>query len=230
MRELNGTPACSRAAAALPPPPASACRLLIAPPPCIPWPVDSGGKDSCYNMMLCQQYGHEARGAVPCGSLDNTAALHSCRRNQPCHQPHRAPPHSANRRSWCWATCCRHSRRLMTWTATCTRRWVQRCGFSTAVAGASGLRGARMAGGVSSCGCHASITCHHAHLSPTCVAPHPYSPAQPMSPICQVGHQVIAAYAQCMRLPLYRRRITGGSADQRLVYEDTEGALRGGLG
>eukprot|EP00887_Chlorella_sp_A99_P006590 scaffold3.g6590.t1 len=38
-----------------------------------------------------------------------------------------------------------------------------------------------------------------------------------------VGHQVIAAYAQCMGLPLYRRRITGQSREQRLVYEDTAG-------
>ena len=29
-----------------------------------------------------------------------------------------------------------------------------------------------------------------------------------------VGHQVIAAYAQCMGLPLYRRCIMGQSADQ----------------
>jgi hypothetical protein len=29
-----------------------------------------------------------------------------------------------------------------------------------------------------------------------------------------VGHQLVGAYAQCMRLPLYRRRITGQSADQ----------------
>ena len=29
-----------------------------------------------------------------------------------------------------------------------------------------------------------------------------------------VGHQVVAAYAQCMHLPLYRRAITGRSADQ----------------
>lgn len=29
-----------------------------------------------------------------------------------------------------------------------------------------------------------------------------------------VGHQLISAYAQCMRLPLYRRAITGSSADQ----------------
>ena len=38
-----------------------------------------------------------------------------------------------------------------------------------------------------------------------------------------VGHQVIAAYAECMGLPLYRRRITGASHEQRLVYEDTTG-------
>ncbi|KAL4458652.1 hypothetical protein ABPG75_013517 [Micractinium tetrahymenae] len=38
-----------------------------------------------------------------------------------------------------------------------------------------------------------------------------------------VGHQLVGAYAQCTGLPLYRRRIMGGSADQRLVYEDTEG-------
>lgn len=29
-----------------------------------------------------------------------------------------------------------------------------------------------------------------------------------------VGHQLVGAYAQCMGLPLYRRRITGSSADQ----------------
>ena len=38
-----------------------------------------------------------------------------------------------------------------------------------------------------------------------------------------VGHQVIETYAECMGLPLFRRRITGGSVDQRLVYEDTVG-------
>lgn len=38
----------------------------------------------------------------------------------------------------------------------------------------------------------------------------------PLTPLpwLQVGHQVIAAYAECMGLPLYRRRITGRSADQ----------------
>jgi len=29
-----------------------------------------------------------------------------------------------------------------------------------------------------------------------------------------VGHQLVAAYSQCMGLPLYRRRITGSAADQ----------------
>lgn len=29
-----------------------------------------------------------------------------------------------------------------------------------------------------------------------------------------VGHQVIAAYAECLGLPLFRRRITGSSKDQ----------------
>ena len=38
-----------------------------------------------------------------------------------------------------------------------------------------------------------------------------------------VGHQMVAAYAQCMDLPLFRRKIIGASKDQRLVYEDTEG-------
>ncbi|PSC71309.1 diphthine-ammonia ligase isoform X1 [Micractinium conductrix] len=38
-----------------------------------------------------------------------------------------------------------------------------------------------------------------------------------------VGHQLIGAYAACTGLPLYRRSITGASADQRLVYEDTKG-------
>jgi uncharacterized protein (TIGR00290 family) len=38
-----------------------------------------------------------------------------------------------------------------------------------------------------------------------------------------VGHQIVAAYASCMGLPLYRRKILGASKDQRLVYEDTTG-------
>ncbi|KAG7669670.1 hypothetical protein Ndes2437B_g05856 [Nannochloris sp. 'desiccata'] len=38
-----------------------------------------------------------------------------------------------------------------------------------------------------------------------------------------VGHQIVAAYASCMGLPLYRRKILGTSKDQRLVYEDTAG-------
>ena len=38
-----------------------------------------------------------------------------------------------------------------------------------------------------------------------------------------VGHQIVAAYASCMGLPLYRRKILGASKDQRLVYEDTAG-------
>lgn len=38
-----------------------------------------------------------------------------------------------------------------------------------------------------------------------------------------VGHQVVAAYASCMGLPLYRRNIIGASRDQNLVYEDTDG-------
>lgn len=29
-----------------------------------------------------------------------------------------------------------------------------------------------------------------------------------------VGHQLVAAYAQCMHLPLYRRAITGQSTEQ----------------
>lgn len=29
-----------------------------------------------------------------------------------------------------------------------------------------------------------------------------------------VGHQLVGAYAECMGLPLYRRRITGTAADQ----------------
>jgi uncharacterized protein (TIGR00290 family) len=38
-----------------------------------------------------------------------------------------------------------------------------------------------------------------------------------------VGHQVIEAYARCANLPLYRRKITGGSIDKTLVYHDTQG-------
>ncbi|KAK9812092.1 hypothetical protein WJX73_005916 [Symbiochloris irregularis] len=38
-----------------------------------------------------------------------------------------------------------------------------------------------------------------------------------------VGHQVLAAYAQCAGLPLFRRRLSGGSVNQGLAYEHTEG-------
>lgn len=38
-----------------------------------------------------------------------------------------------------------------------------------------------------------------------------------------VGHQVIAAYASCCGLPLYRRRIQGHPCDQSLVYDGTKG-------
>jgi diphthine-ammonia ligase len=38
-----------------------------------------------------------------------------------------------------------------------------------------------------------------------------------------VGHHVIATYAQCCALPLFRRRIQGASRDQTLVYRDTQG-------
>ncbi|KAI5072248.1 hypothetical protein GOP47_0012354 [Adiantum capillus-veneris] len=37
-----------------------------------------------------------------------------------------------------------------------------------------------------------------------------------------VGHQVVVAYAQCMGLPLYRRRIRGSSRLQELRYTQTE--------
>ncbi|XP_072967523.1 diphthine--ammonia ligase isoform X1 [Typha angustifolia] len=38
-----------------------------------------------------------------------------------------------------------------------------------------------------------------------------------------VGHQIIASYAECMGLPLFRRRIQGCSRDQRLNYATTPG-------
>ena len=38
-----------------------------------------------------------------------------------------------------------------------------------------------------------------------------------------VGHQLVGAYAACTGLPLFRRRIAGGSRQQGLVYEDTPG-------
>lgn len=100
----------------------------------------SGGKDSCYNMVLCQRYGHEVRwaggvgrvgwGVVPDSShLRRPASAHLAtpalsmpkitrlqfspghRTSPPCH------------RSWPWPTCCRPSRRRMTSTAGCTRQW-----------------------------------------------------------------------------------------------------------
>lgn len=47
---------------------------------------------------------------------------------------------------------------------------------------------------------------------PVAARPSPIPP-MPTLPL-QVGHQLVAAYAECMNLPLYRRRITGQSADQ----------------
>jgi diphthine-ammonia ligase len=41
--------------------------------------------------------------------------------------------------------------------------------------------------------------------------------------VSQVGHQLIAAYATCMGLPLFRRRIRGKSKSQGLQYSATEG-------
>ncbi|OAY80240.1 Diphthine--ammonia ligase [Ananas comosus] len=38
-----------------------------------------------------------------------------------------------------------------------------------------------------------------------------------------VGHQIIVSYAECMGLPLFRRRIRGTSRDQRLNYAITPG-------
>lgn len=39
----------------------------------------------------------------------------------------------------------------------------------------------------------------------------------------QVGHQLVAAYATCTGLPLYRRRIQGHSRSQDLSYSTTAG-------
>eukprot|EP00854_Cymbomonas_tetramitiformis_P005957 gene5957-7161_t len=38
-----------------------------------------------------------------------------------------------------------------------------------------------------------------------------------------VGHNVVTAQAQCMGLPLYRRRILGASKEQGLEYHGTKG-------
>eukprot|EP00879_Flechtneria_rotunda_P020103 GHRR01021143.1.p1 GENE.GHRR01021143.1~~GHRR01021143.1.p1 ORF type:complete len:135 (+),score=43.02 GHRR01021143.1:569-973(+) len=38
-----------------------------------------------------------------------------------------------------------------------------------------------------------------------------------------VGHQLVAAYAACTGLPLYRRKISGHSNSQALSYEPTKG-------
>ncbi|KAL0024275.1 hypothetical protein WJX79_002109 [Trebouxia sp. C0005] len=38
-----------------------------------------------------------------------------------------------------------------------------------------------------------------------------------------VGHQVVAAYAACASLPLFRRRLIGSTKQQALVYDTTEG-------
>eukprot|EP00891_Asterochloris_glomerata_P000500 jgi/Astpho2/500/Aster-03541 len=38
-----------------------------------------------------------------------------------------------------------------------------------------------------------------------------------------VGHQLVAAYAECMGLPLLRRRLTGTAKRQEMAYEETAG-------
>ncbi|KAM0854790.1 hypothetical protein ACQ4PT_050182 [Festuca glaucescens] len=38
-----------------------------------------------------------------------------------------------------------------------------------------------------------------------------------------VGHQIVVCYAKCMRLPLFRRRISGSTRDHALKYSVTPG-------
>lgn len=101
----------------------------------------SGGKDSCYNMVLCQQYGHEVRCRSPAFGLEPTALLRRCRGCRCGMHPAlkltrhatliscRPACHPPLHRWWPLPTCCQRRRRRTTWTATCTRRWGIRLGI-----------------------------------------------------------------------------------------------------
>ena len=39
----------------------------------------------------------------------------------------------------------------------------------------------------------------------------------------KVGHQLVEAYAACMGIPLFRRRLRGGSQSRGMQYHQTEG-------
>ena len=46
----------------------------------------------------------------------------------------------------------------------------------------------------------------------------------PLSPPpSQVGHQLVEAYATCMGVPLFRRRLRGASHSRDMQYTRTEG-------
>ena len=69
-------------------------------------PGRSGGKDSCYNAMLCQRHGHEVRRRSPADVTGKSRREHSC------HRLLRWP---------IWPL----QKGLVTsWTATCIRLWV----------------------------------------------------------------------------------------------------------
>ena len=55
--------------------------------------------------------------------------------------------------------------------------------------------------------------------SPLCSSPLPPPPSPPL----QVGHQVVGAYAACMGVPLFRRRMRGCSRSREMQYSETEG-------
>ena len=125
-----------------PPPPHSAASLA-------PLPAHhccSGGKDSCYNMVLCQQYGHEVgcRGTVQCTPPSAPPLPHQFG----CRSFHARPRPVLPCRSWRWPTCCPRHRRRTTWTATCTKRW------GAPYLGAGDARAATMGGR----GCTSSCT------------------------------------------------------------------------
>ena len=126
----------------------------------------SGGKDSCYNMVLCQQYGHEVgagrqAGCPPAGLLlPFRWATPTCRLHQLAMQC--APPPTLT---------------------TCSARAPPSVALQI-VALANLLPVAGEADDIDS------------WMYQT------------------VGHQLIGAYAACTGLPLYRRSITGASADQ----------------
>ena len=186
-------------------------RLPCGPPAC------SGGKDSCYNMVLCQTYGHEVGERI-----DALKSLHiawNCSKHcAPTTAASRPNHHHCLCRSWRWPTCCQVSTRPMTWTATCTRQWgtswwapmPSACACRCTADASPGSRQTRWARGRQGAQpCCAAAGCFETALG-VAIRSDNIVAAVHILVYCLVSEYLPLPPAPCPRL-------------QRLVYEDTEG-------